>query len=75
MDNLLITKEDGVTQIVGITMKKTKDKNVCHKCGDKGKFLDRGTWWCAWKNEIGAYNLVGKCKNEKRDRNYADSND
>ena len=56
-------------------MKKTKDKNVCNKCGDKGRFLDRGTWWCAWKNEIGAYNLVGKCKKEKRERNYANSND
>jgi len=56
-------------------MKKTKDKNACHKCGDKGRFLDRGTWWCAWKQEKGAYNLVGKCKHEKRDRNYADSND
>ena len=56
-------------------MKKAKDKNVCHKCGDKGRFLDRGTWWCAWKIEIGAYNLVGRCKKEKKERNYANPND
>ena len=48
---------------------------VCNRCGEKAKFLDRGTWWCAWKQEKGAYNLVGACKNEKRDRNYAVSND
>ena len=70
-----MTREDGVTQIVEITMKKSKDKNVCNKCGDKGKFLDRGTWWCAWTNKQGAFNLVGKCKKEKRERNYANSND
>ena len=56
-------------------MKKTKDKNVCQKCGDKGRFLDRGTWWCAWKQEKGVYNLVGRCKHEKRDRNYANPDD
>jgi len=70
-----MTREDGVTQIVEINMKKSKDKNVRHKCGDKGRFLDRGNWWCAWKNEIGAYNLVGKCKKEKKERNYANPND
>jgi len=56
-------------------MKKTKDKNACHKCGDKGRFLHKHTWWCAWENREGAFNVVGRCKNEKRDRNYADSND
>jgi len=54
--------------------KKTYEE-VCNKCGEKAKFLDRGTWWCAWKQERGAYNLVGRCKHEKRDRNYANSND
>ena len=50
-----------------------KDKkehyNVCNKCGEKGRFLDRGTWWCAWKQEKGAYNLVGACKNERKNEN------
>ena len=73
MDNLLITREDGVTQIAEITMKKAKDKNVCHKCGDKGRFLDRGTWWCSWENLLGEYNLIGKCKKEKQERNYGKS--
>jgi hypothetical protein len=75
VDYLLITREDGVTQIAGITMKKTKDKNACHKCGDKGRFLHKHTWWCAWENREGVFNLVGRCKNEKRERNYADRND
>tara|TARA_B100000780_G_scaffold216779_1_gene156122 strand:- start:444 stop:614 length:171 start_codon:yes stop_codon:yes gene_type:complete len=56
-------------------MKKFKDKDVCHKCGAKGRFLDRGTWWCAWKNNDGVFNLVGRCKKEKKERNYADSDD
>jgi|TARA_R100001460_G_scaffold75289_2_gene116426 hypothetical protein len=77
-------REDGVVQIVGITMKKQTeainlrkhyDSEVCHKCGEQGRFLDRGTWWCAWENKMGVYNLVGRCKHEKRDRNYAVNND
>jgi hypothetical protein len=53
-----------VTQTAGITMKDKKAHyNVCNKCGEKGRFLDRGTWWCAWENRGGAYNLVGACKN------------
>ena len=56
-------------------MKKTNKEDVCNKCGERGRFLDRGTWWCAWENKGGAYNLVGRCKNEKRERNYANRND
>ena len=48
---------------------KKEHNNVCNKCGEKGRFLDRGTWWCAWKQEKGAYNLVGKCKNERKNEN------
>jgi hypothetical protein len=49
---------------VEMNMKETKKHhNVCNKCGEKGRFLDRGTWWCAWENRGGAYNLVGVCKN------------
>tara|TARA_B100000767_G_scaffold44930_1_gene39208 strand:- start:149 stop:325 length:177 start_codon:yes stop_codon:yes gene_type:complete len=51
---------------------KDKDKEVCNKCGAKGRFLDRGTWWCSWKSKDGAFNIVGRCKNEKKERNYAD---
>ena len=47
-------------------MKKTNKEDVCNKCGERGRFLDRGTWWCAWENKGGAYNLVGRCKNEKK---------
>ena len=68
-------RDDGVTQIVEITMKKTNKEDVCNKCEERGRFLDRGTWWCAWENKGGAYNLVGRCKNEKRERNYANRND
>ena len=66
-------REDGVVQIAEITMKKLNE-NVCNKCKEKAKFLDRGVWWCAWEQKKGAYNIVGKCKHEKRDRNYAVSN-
>lgn len=64
-----------MTQIAGITMKKLKNKDVCHKCGDVGRFLHKHTWWCAWEDKDGVYNLVGRCKNEKRERNYATNND
>ena len=60
-------------QTVETTTKKS-NKKVCNKCGEKAVFLDRGTWWCAWNQKKGADNLVGRCKLEKRDRNYAVSN-
>jgi len=56
-------------------LKSHYDKEVCHKCGGKARFKHKGIWWCSWENLIGAYNLVGKCKKEKRERNYANSND
>ena len=64
-------KDDGVVRIAEITMKKTNRTDVCNKCGEKGRFLHNHTWWCSWENKGGAFNLVGKCKHEMRDRNYA----
>tara|TARA_Y100001938_G_C7763763_1_gene269824 strand:- start:153 stop:329 length:177 start_codon:yes stop_codon:yes gene_type:complete len=54
---------------------KKTHKEVCNKCGEKAKFLDRGVWWCTWKSKKGAYNLVGRCREEKKERNYAVSYD
>ncbi len=68
-------RDVGVVQSVEIFMKSSNDKQACNKCGERAIFLDRGTWWCSWKQKKGAYNLVGRCKNDKRDRNYAVSND
>jgi len=76
-------KDDGVVRIAEITMKKTNRTDICHKCGEKGRFLHNHTWWCSWENKGGAFNLVGKCKTldmkeierKKRERNYAVSND
>ena len=67
-------------QTAGITMKRQTethslnlrqhyDKEVCHKCGAKARFKHKGIWWCSWENLIGAYNLVGKCKNERKNEN------
>ena len=51
-------------------------KAVCHKCKQDAKFYCRGKWYCAYTTEMGNFNLVGYCKNEKKRKDMsADSND
>lgn len=57
-------KEDGVVLFVETIkkiMKKSKE-NVCHKCGEEGKFFYNHTWWCSYRVFLGEYNLFGRCK-------------
>jgi len=49
-------------------------KAICHKCGDSAKFNCGGKWYCAYTTEMGNFNLVGYCKNEKERKNKTNSN-